>query len=121
MQLEKYINKLKAIDQKIRMKATGNREAFAESLGMSKATLQRHLDFLKSYEAPIAYDWVRETYYYTRPIKLNLMIEFIELEEHESNKIAGGTLGLGGDKIFTYLFSQDSKNEPTPCYLRDVG
>ena len=120
MQKEKYMNILKAIDQRIRLKATGNRKIFARTLGVSKATLQRHLELLKGYDAPIAYDWSRETYYYTKPVKLNLTIEFVELGSSTTEEIAGGQL-LGDITFLTNIFSVGSKNEPSPHYFSKVG
>lgn len=119
MKLEHYLQKLEAIDQKIRMKATGNKEDFAESLNISKATLHRYLDFMKSMEAPIAYDWLNETYHYTRPIKFEFSIEFKEIDIENKKSMYGG-VHVFRNENFSNLFSLSSKNELTPTYLSIV-
>lgn len=51
----------------IRRKATGDPQAFADRMGFSRATLFRHLESLRMWEAEIDYDRDRMSYYYVTP------------------------------------------------------
>ncbi|MGJ3236479.1 hypothetical protein [Marivirga sp.] len=90
MKLEYYLQKLEAIDQKIRLKATGGPEEFAESLEMSKASLYRYIDFLKDYGAPIYYDVSNKSFCYEHDINIQFSFKVEPLNQYEAQKISGG-------------------------------
>lgn len=54
------------------MKSTGSPRELADRMSVSRATLFRHLDDLRSMGAPIAYEKDRQTYYYEEPFDLKL-------------------------------------------------
>jgi predicted DNA-binding transcriptional regulator YafY len=65
--MKKYLELQKLIeraDKFIHLKATGTPKDFAATLCISRATLFRLLEYLKSTGAPIKYNKYRETYYY---------------------------------------------------------
>jgi len=51
--IENMLNLLERADQLIRLEATGTPEDFAEALGISRSSLFRLLDDLKSMKAPL--------------------------------------------------------------------
>jgi biotin operon repressor len=50
----------------IQRKSTGAPHDFAHRLGLSRATLFRHLEGLRDFDAEIAYDKKRGTYFYKK-------------------------------------------------------
>ncbi|HNL37534.1 MAG TPA: HTH domain-containing protein [Saprospiraceae bacterium] len=67
-----HINRIKRLHGLIRMKSTGTPRELADRMSVSRATLFRHLDDLRSMGAPIAYEKDRQTYYYEEPFDLKL-------------------------------------------------
>lgn len=104
MKLEYYLQKLEAIDQKIRLKATGGPEEFAESLGMSKASLYRYIDFLKDYGAPIYYDVRSKSFCYEHDINIQFSFKVEPLNQYEAQKINGGKAISWVSKNFSQTF-----------------
>jgi hypothetical protein len=90
MKLEHYLQKLEAIDQKIRLKATGGPGEFADSLSMSKASLYRYIDFLKDYGAPIYYDVRNKSFCYEHDINIEFSFKVEPLDQYEAQKVSGG-------------------------------
>lgn len=64
--------KLEQIDQLIRLKSAGTSNAFAQKLGISRATLFNYIGFLKELGGPIIYNRTAKTYEYEYPVMLNL-------------------------------------------------
>jgi bacteriocin-like protein len=91
MSLVKYIERLKRMDQLIRLKATGPPSRFAKSLNISRSTLLLNLQELKSIGIPIAYCRFRRSYFYSTPGKVDIRFEKEVLNNEELNKISGGT------------------------------
>lgn len=120
MKLEQYLNKLEAIDQKIRLKATGSPEQFAESLGMSKASLHRYLDFLKDYGAPIFYDVYTKSYVYEYDVNIQFQFKIEPLSAVEERKVIGGQSIFHKSEIIFINFLSVSKNETGHSYLSIV-
>jgi len=58
------------MDQLIRMKATGTSKEFAVKLGISRSLMMQELNVLKELGAEIAYDKMRQTYFYKKRMKL---------------------------------------------------
>lgn len=67
-----HINRIKRLHALIRHKATGTPKDLADRMDVSRSTLFRHLDDLRSLGAPIAYEKDRQTYYYEEPFDLKL-------------------------------------------------
>lgn len=104
MKLEHYLQKLEAIDQKIRLKATGGPEEFAESLGMSKASLYRYIDFLKDYGAPIFFDVKSKNFCYEYDINIQFSFKVEPLNQYDTQKISGGKALYWQNKNFSQIF-----------------
>jgi biotin operon repressor len=99
MSLHNYYERLKFIDSLIRKKATGNPEALAKKLNLSKVATYKLLNELKELGFPIAYSKTEKRYYYSEEGKLvdNLFARVID--------DAGKTPRGGGDKYFLKIFS----------------
>ena len=65
MTLSKSFYLMDRMDQLVRMQATGPPRNFARRLGISVATLYRHINTLKARGVPITYNADRQTFYYT--------------------------------------------------------
>lgn len=65
-----YWKKLFRMNNFIDRKSTGNADAFAEKMEMSRSALYRHIDELKALNAPIEYDKYKRHYYYSEPYSL---------------------------------------------------
>ena len=73
MRTTEYVAHLKRIDSLIRRKATGTPLELAEKLGVSKASLYRHLSDLKiTYNAPLKYHKEKKCFIYDGPFDLKL-------------------------------------------------
>ncbi len=83
MTVIKYIERIKAMDDLIRRKATGTSNQFAEKMHISRSTLMEYIDVIKNMGAPIAYDKFRNSYYYLYPCKLKIGFESKMLSEDE--------------------------------------
>ncbi len=56
---------IREIDKYIRTASGGSRKVFAKKLGISPATLSRHIRYMKNKGAPIVYDYTAERHYYS--------------------------------------------------------
>jgi predicted DNA-binding transcriptional regulator YafY len=61
---EEFQNLIGRADQLIRLKATGTADEFAVKLGISRATLFRLLEYLRSTGASVKFCKYRKAYYY---------------------------------------------------------
>ena|SRR5882762_10429567 len=84
MSLLKYIDRLKRMDDLIRMKATGCANDFAHKLGISQSQLFQDLKEMKELGAPIQYCPTRKSYFYESEGRLT--IDFM----NEGQSIKGG-------------------------------
>lgn len=85
------LGKINQLHKLIETERTGNPEFLAKRLEVSRSTLYRIMDELKSYDAPIEYSREKETFFYTKYYELNLhcSIKLID-DEVELEKIIGG-------------------------------
>lgn len=87
MTLQERLALMQKADELIRKRTTGNREKFAEQLGIKTATLYRLINEMKEcFGAPIVYS--NKQYHYAKDGKLNL--GFSRLDDEEANQIKGG-------------------------------
>ena len=63
--LIKQIALLERVDQLIRLKATGRPKQLADRLEVSEATVFRMIEVMKELDAPITYDFSRQSYVYS--------------------------------------------------------
>jgi len=66
----KILNRLRQIDQLIKLKATGNPKEFAKKIGVSKRMIFHYLNDLKDLGAEIYFDKGRSSYCYARSFNL---------------------------------------------------
>ena len=69
------IQRLKRIDQLIRLKATGTPVQLASRLNISERTVYNEIDTLRLLGAPVEFNKERNSYCYTYPVKLQLGVE----------------------------------------------
>lgn len=67
-----HLTLLRRMDSLIRRKATGNYLQLSQKLGISKASIYRYLDDLRSLGAPIVYCRSRQSFYYSEPFELKI-------------------------------------------------
>lgn len=87
MSFLKYIERAKRMDDLIRRRATGTPDEFAQKLGICKSMLMNNLAEIKEMGAPIKYDFVCKTYFYSKNGRLKF-----EFEKEELRNIKGGKL-----------------------------
>ena len=81
MSLKLQLERLRYIDSLIRRKATGNQQALADKLQLSRSGLNKLLKEMREMGFPIRYSHQKQTYYYEQDGR---MVEtlFIERESH---------------------------------------
>jgi hypothetical protein len=89
-QLIKQIALLERVDRLIGMKATGSPKQLANRLGVSEATVFRMIETMKELEAPICYDFTRQSYTYSEPTKFRCGFYIKALDEKTSRSFSGG-------------------------------
>lgn len=90
MALLDYFEKIKRIDQFVRMQATGTPEEFAQRLGIAKSTLYSYINVMKELDIPIQYNNERRTFYYTQVGKLKIGYTTSELTDYELKNTNAG-------------------------------
>ncbi|OFY26016.1 MAG: hypothetical protein A2275_05890 [Bacteroidetes bacterium RIFOXYA12_FULL_35_11] len=74
-----YLEKIDRLNLLIRRRATGNPKQLAEKLDMSERRLYQCIDFLrKELKAPIKYNEIIQTYYYSEKGEIKLRWEDFE-------------------------------------------
>jgi len=108
MSFTKYIERLKRMDQLIRLKATGDAEAFADKLGISRSVLMENLREMRDMGAGIEYCRYSRRYYYTNNCKLvmGFIYNDISLSHDEQIRIKGGNINYF-EKFYTSPISPD--------------
>lgn len=91
MDLIKSIERIVQLHNLVKTESTGTPENLARRLGISRATLYRIMEELKSYNAPIEYSRIKRSFYYSKmfEFELNCTLHIID-EETELKKIIGG-------------------------------
>ena len=75
MSLLKYIDRVKRIDNLIRLKATGSPKELAFKLGTSEWVIYQHLKEMKELGAPIAYCFQDNSYIYLEKGKFDFSFQ----------------------------------------------
>lgn len=89
MPLQKYIDRLERLHLLIRRKATGPVDELADKLALSRRQTLEYISDMKEMGAPIQFCKYRQTYYYTRDVKLT--VGFSELTAGEAALTNGGS------------------------------
>ena len=90
MTINKYVNRLRQVNQLIRQQRTGNPKQLAEKLGISERQVYNYIEDLRDQEVPISYCRFRQTYYYSEPVELRISFSLVNLSTKESTEIMGG-------------------------------
>lgn len=95
------IDRVSRLHRFIKEAKTGKPEILADRLGISRSSLYKLIEELKSYDAPIDYSRRRETFFYTKCFDLELQcsISIID-EEKELKKVIGGCYFFSSVSIF---------------------
>lgn len=72
IKFEQYLHNIERLDQLIRLKCTGSPEILSEKLNISRSTLYRHLEIMRTIGAPITYSIKNESFVYEYPVAFNL-------------------------------------------------
>ena len=70
--------------------ATGNGKQLATKMGITERQVYNYLQELREMNIPISYDPVRETYYYTQPVRFEFMYGVVPLTDQELSDTDGG-------------------------------
>ena len=82
MDVLKYVEKIRRIDQLIRMKATGTPKELAKKMDVSESTLYEYLKLMKDINAPIIFDNILKTYIYSEKVNFRFSFEHQEISEN---------------------------------------
>lgn len=91
MTIDKYVNRLRQVNQLIRQQRTGNAKQLAEKLGISERQVYHYIEDLKDQEVPISYCRFRQTYYYSEPVEIRISFSLVNLSTQETTEIIGGS------------------------------
>lgn len=94
--------KIGLLHKLIQEERTGNPEILAKRLDISRATLYRLIDDLKSYDAPVCYSRESQTFYYSEDFELS----FPSVINDEELKIING-----GIHFFSSVSNLRRKND----------
>ncbi len=83
MNIIKYLDRIKKMDDLIRRKATGTPGEFANKMGLSRISLLKYIQMLKEMNAPLEYNYDRKSYCYLFPCRLKVGYEMKKLDEEE--------------------------------------
>lgn len=90
MNFKEQIERLERIKQMHRLisdKTTGTPETFAKKVCLSRRQMYNQLDFFKSYNAPIKYSKVNQTFYYEGNFEINFEFSLTITVERETQKV----------------------------------
>ena len=104
MSLDVYFERIKRIDQLIKLKATGTLEDLAKKLNVSRSTVFEYIHIMKDLKAPIQYNNIAGTYEYTQKCKCQIGFINTELSDNELKETNAGNF-LKNSSIF--LFSPE--------------
>lgn len=90
MTINKYVNRLRQINQLIRQQRTGSPKELATKLGISERQVYNSIDYLREKEVPVSYCRLRKTYYYSEPVDLRISFILVNLSTQETKEIDGG-------------------------------
>ena len=113
--IHKLSNRFAYLDTLIRKQATGSPKDLAERLGMTERGWYKLRDeLINDLHVPLAYDPVRQTYYYTQ--EGQLLFQFLKkldnesMEKIEGGRLTGSLLAYAGRQFIPLLNCQFSEN-----------
>lgn len=91
MRIFDYFDKIQLFNRLIECERTGPPGEFATRLDVSRSKLYEIIEELKSRDIDIAYSRTRQTFYYTKPVTLEIKFRVTYLDPLEIKKISGGS------------------------------
>lgn len=93
----KQVERLQRMHRLIKFKRTGTPEEFARRMGISRANLFIFLKELRNLGGPLQYNSVRQTYYYTQNVELQIGYvthsgTAVPVEPPQLAKVSGGAV-----------------------------
>jgi predicted DNA-binding transcriptional regulator YafY len=92
MDFIKQIERIQRTNKLICRESTGNPDALANRLNISRRQVYRIIEFLKENGAPVKYNRLSETFYYENNFELQISFSIKALSENETEKIYGGAV-----------------------------
>ena len=92
MKTIRSLERLQQLHKLIECETTGSPKELARTMEISERLVYHIIDQLKDYEAPIAYDRSRKTYYYTDDFDLDVNISITVVSNKEKSLIFGGAV-----------------------------
>jgi predicted DNA-binding transcriptional regulator YafY len=86
----KELERIKRIDQLIRLESTGKAEDLARKLGVCRKQVYNIIEQMKDFGLEIKYNRDKETFYYAKPYKVNIKIEVRDMSEEELRNTDAG-------------------------------
>ena len=86
----KTLERLQRIHSLIEKECTGTPYELARKMNISERSIYNLIEYLKDYDAVIAYDRGRKTYYYKNSFSLNLQISLAIGPENAVTEVLGG-------------------------------
>ncbi|TAJ14229.1 hypothetical protein DMA11_05940 [Marinilabiliaceae bacterium JC017] len=110
MRIINRLEKIKHLDQLIRMRKTGALGELAQRVGLSERQTRRYLEEMKDMGADISYNKQMHTYEYVTPVKFSYGFTRTEME-----KVFGG-MWRSGQKMAGCSGNFDFRNKSYGCY-----
>ena len=85
VEIQEQIKRIEEVHKLIEKKETGDVNVFAKKLNISKQNLFDILDELKELGAPIEYDSLARSYFYTEKCRLHIEFDIKTLNNKSSN------------------------------------
>jgi biotin operon repressor len=103
MRLFDFFEKMQVFNALIRQEHTGTPDKFAKKLNISRTTLYEIISECRSYGVEVGYSRVRGTFYYKKPVNLEVRFDIKHVNPIDSGEVKNIS---GGYKIFpSVLFS----------------
>jgi len=87
----KTLERLQRIHSLIESECTGSPYELASKMNISERSIYNLIEYLRDFEAMIAYDRGRKTYYYLNNFSLNLHISLSIGTDNEVTEVLGGS------------------------------
>lgn len=90
MNIIQKIERLKRLDQLIRLKATGSPKELSYKMGISRSVLLEDINILKLFGAKIDYCRIRRTYFHEKQGRFIVTFDEEHLNQKEQQKVRAG-------------------------------
>lgn len=102
----KTLERLQQLHQRIVQENTGTPKEFASFMNISERSLYKLIEQLKDFTAPICYNRISNTYYYTHDFELQISISVTILSSNEVIQLYGGSYFLKKNTLLQGLCSE---------------